>query len=144
MHESSDSCEVGLVDQAQRLQRVCASSLCAHWEEAVVIQINITMRCWDVHDGHIEDADQQVEGGHQIREGRKQLRLGSDKQQPGRIKRARLVSCTLTCNGQVKVAAKEVLHQHKCHTHRCHGNVVWCECIGQQQNLVLFSDKRMK
>ena len=112
MHESSDGCKIGLVDQTEGLQSVCTAMFCAYWEEAVVIEVNIAMGLWDVHDGHIEDTDQQIEGGNQVREDRKQLALGSYKQQPGCVERASLVGCPLPSDGQIKVAAEEILQQY--------------------------------
>lgn len=70
MHECPDSWQVGFVDQTQGLQRVGASCLCAHREEAVVLEIHIAVGGWYVCDGHVQHTDQEVEGSNQVREGR--------------------------------------------------------------------------
>lgn len=111
MHESSDCCEIGFVDQTQGLQCVCTTGFCAQWEEAVVIEIHNPMGSWDMLDSHIEDTDQQIERSHKIWKGREQLRLGSNKQQPGSIERAGLVCSPLSTDGQVKITTEEILQE---------------------------------
>ena len=109
MHECPDSWQIGFVNQTQGLQRVSASCLCAHREEAVVLEIDVAVGGWYVGDRHIQHTDQEVEGSNQVREGREQLRFGCDKQQPGRTKGTGLVCGSLPTDAYIEVTPKQVL-----------------------------------
>lgn len=69
------------------------------------------MCSWDVNNGNIQYADQQVEGCNQIRKGGQKLGFCCDEQQPCTEKGASIVCCTLCTDGEVKIASEQILQE---------------------------------
>ncbi len=94
------------------LKDIHSALLVAPGQVGLIRQGHSPLRCGDVAVHKGQHANEEVEGGHQVREGRKELRLGHDEELPGEPQHC----CLSLCRGRANVEMEQVLKGGKSQT----------------------------